>query len=115
MSLRKVTPQELLESGIVQEVNRQFLHPLGYALTVHTSDDDPTARWLTVGHCDDDDGYAFETLDDDEARDKAAKVKAIADKLTPVRLARLGFNVQPIGHAFWTAPTSKNEDDTPSR
>jgi hypothetical protein len=32
--IRKMSPQEFQELGILQEVNRQFLHPLGLALEV---------------------------------------------------------------------------------
>ncbi len=32
--LKEVDPQELIDSGVLQEINRQILHPLGMALAV---------------------------------------------------------------------------------
>jgi len=39
--IKTITAREFYEAGFLQEVNRQFLHPLGLALCVTIDEDDP--------------------------------------------------------------------------
>lgn len=39
MKRKYTTPKELLDSGIIFEINRRVLHPLGLALAVEVDDE----------------------------------------------------------------------------
>ena len=41
MSVKTITAREFMDRGYLQEVNRQFLHPLGLALAISIDEDDP--------------------------------------------------------------------------
>lgn len=82
-----LTYDELGELGIVQEINRQLLHPIGLALgrlkdgtLVVRSDPDP-------------EGWHFEGFDLSE---KAEAFAALQAEWHPRRLAALGYVVQPV-------------------
>lgn len=83
--------------GIVQEVNRQFLHPLGWALAVVREDKTLNICGLSLVRTDDVDGMAFTDLTDDEARAKAERVAELQATMQGPRLAFAGWIVQPIG------------------
>ena len=98
--MQEIDPQELLDSGIVQELNRQFLHPLGYRLEVCFDDVAGRQPWLRITGDDDPEGHAFETLATEEAAAKAAIVAGLLMERAGVREAALGWVIQPIGHKF---------------
>ncbi|MBI2373124.1 MAG: hypothetical protein HYV07_03915 [Deltaproteobacteria bacterium] len=91
-------PEELIESGVLQEVNRQFLHPLGLALAV-VEDEDGTFRVGGVWDCrDTPEGLAFADshLATPRARQKAEAVATELARRSVVRLVRPGYVVQPF-------------------
>lgn len=91
---------ELRTQGYLQEVNRQFLHPLGLALGIEV--DDAGAESLCVlDHRDDAEGMVFEFegpttswLTDCIVR--ARNIDALWSEREPARVAALGFMVQPL-------------------
>lgn len=97
MEFKKVPLDHLLDGGYVQEVNRQFFHPLGLALSV-TTDDKTEERSLEVlDYRDDSEGVVFVDLSSRESMDKAALIAAEWAQRQDVRCERLGWVVQPIG------------------
>jgi hypothetical protein len=100
--MQVVDPQELLTNGLIQELNRQFLHPRGYALQVNFNDDgtpngDGQTSWLTVVVDTDPEGIAFADLSSPESKAKADEVYRMLTERTPARSTSLGWVVQPIG------------------
>ena len=101
MSTQYIDIEEFIDAGLLQEVNRQFFHPRGLALTVGAETDDDTGEvigpWKLVGvqdYRDDPEGFIFdeETL----SEEKAAKVAAdLAEREEPRRKA-LGYLIQPV-------------------
>lgn len=79
---------ELVSEGYVQEVNRQFFHPLGMALAVHPA----SGRILIIDDRDDLEGVRFGRFD---LSVRAEKVRAVVRARRPVRAAALGYWVQP--------------------
>ncbi|NQV07971.1 hypothetical protein HQ535_15645 [bacterium] len=85
---------ELVESGLLQELNRRFLHPLGFALAV----DKAASRLHGIWDCrDDPEGIVFADLSDADAWEKYNRVEAIARNRHRWRRSLLGWVVQPIG------------------
>lgn len=81
--------QEFIDAGYLQEVNRQFFHPLGLALAVIAG---PKPRLHGVLDCRDDmEGMHFKQVN---AR-QASAVQAEEDARRPVREKALGYWVQP--------------------
>ena len=80
--------------GLLQEINRRFLHPLGLALEVVIDNEGNEAfggLWIT----DDPEGWCFGPLT--EAQKEKAKV--LETKLSmglQVRRKSLGFDIEPI-------------------
>ena len=92
MSLR-----EFMDLGYLQEVNRQFLHPLGLALMLREDDDGTVTFGGIIDHRDDLEGMIF-----DEAvlsGEKVAHVAAEAARRAGAREEALGFWVQPVADA----------------
>lgn len=96
--IKKIDIREFLEFGYLQEVNRQFFHPLGLALEVNI--DDKTGKYSLGGIWDyrqDPEGIVFGNLASDEATQKAQKIKAEDIRISKTRCELLGFIIQPIG------------------
>lgn len=93
-----VSPAEFLGLGLLQEVNRQVLHPCGFALEV-VVEADGTARFGDVqDHRDQRGGYAFasEVIDRPEAREKYERVQVLREKNQIARKNELGEVEQPV-------------------
>jgi hypothetical protein len=89
-----IDPQQLLDEGYIQEVNRQFFHPLGLALCVEV-ETDGTARIAGVlDYRADLEGMAF--ADGVLSIDKAAHVLLVQEARMRPRVAALGYWVQPV-------------------
>ena len=97
--LRTMTVHEFWESGLLQEVNRRFLHPLGVALSVIM--DTYTGKVASFGEVwdyrDDPEGLRFadETNAEADTGRKWRRVQAMWAKAHETRLDRLGYVVQP--------------------
>jgi len=87
--------REFVESGLLQEVNRQFFHPLGLALAVESEEGVPARLAYIHDGRDDPEGFVFEQLTPADT----ARARALADERVrrcTVRRERLGFGVQPL-------------------
>lgn len=103
---KRLTPQEFREQGYLRELNRQFLHPLGMALEVIG----PTEEEVAGGndfpeffggvwdYREDPEGMAFDEsmLATPQALEQARAVRALRAAKVATRLAKLGFDVQPV-------------------
>lgn len=87
----------LRDEGYLQEVNRQFFHPLGLALAIIT-DGDNGARLSILDGRDDAEGFIFAPGDDLAA--SARRIKQIADARREARIKALGYWQQPVETGF---------------
>lgn len=98
---------EFVDGGFLQEVNRQFLHPLGLALAVVPdagSGTEPGGSFHLVGVWDrrqDPEGIIHREVD----AEKAAHVARLLEERRPAREAALGFMVQPVD---WSPPVASS-------
>jgi hypothetical protein len=84
---KKMTGLEMSDEGYLQEVNRQFFHPLGLAMYV-----DPETNEMGVfDYREDPEGVAFNSVN----TDKVDNIKRIADARLSPRASALGYWVQP--------------------
>lgn len=87
-----MSPNEFRKLGLLHEVNRRILHPLGLALEVLVEDNN--SKTTTFGkvhdYRDDPEGMRFQELD----QDSIDKVKAMEDAKRPTREKALGYWVQ---------------------
>lgn len=95
MEVKRIDIAEFREFGFLQELNRQFLHPLGLALEVVV--DTETGEEKLGGICDSRDDpegilYAENMLD----REKAERVARLAEQKCRYRFERLGHGIQPL-------------------
>jgi hypothetical protein len=95
MSINRIDIREFREAGYLQEVNRQFLHPLGLALEV-VVDDDGTERLGGVWDYRDDPEGIYYAGDMPDA-EKAERIRDEQDKHHATRLDALGYIMQPLG------------------
>lgn len=90
-ALARLSAEELRDSGILLEVNRRVLHPLGLALAV-----DLEANSIEIlDDRSDPEGWYFEELDDDETRAKLENVARLEAERRPAREHALGYWIQP--------------------
>lgn len=103
---KTITVHEFWQLGFLQELNRQFLHPLGLALEVEV-DEKGHAKGLgrIWDYRDDPEGIIFETGNVVDFREKAARVEAHRELMSKSRIARLGYWVQPVPPASGSVST----------
>jgi len=89
-----ITTSYLRESGILQELNRRFLHPLGMAAEVAIGDDpDTEVAILKIQSDPDPEGWIFGAgVAGDDKRERFQKLES---EWHARRLQALGFIVQP--------------------
>jgi len=97
MPKQYMSVKEFREAGYLQELNRQFLHPLGLALVTRIEDYD---GGLTIEKLDgitdfrdDPEGLIF--AEGVMTAEKAANIKAQQEQRFPARQQALGFIIQP--------------------
>lgn len=94
MATKYMDIKEFVVEGYLQEVNRQFFHPLGLALVIY-EDDDGTAKLKGVWDCRDEvAGVCFGdgVLDSGKAKNiDMAKQERVQD-----REKELGYWIQPV-------------------
>lgn len=95
MSMKFIDIQKFVDDGYLQEVNRQFFHPLGMALTVSISTPGGEVGLFGIQETDDQEGIIFEDFDEGSLT-KAGAVLKEAVKRAGVRQKTLGFVIQPI-------------------
>jgi hypothetical protein len=90
----EISVQELKDSGLLQEVNRRFFHPLGLALAIQMpTGNGAVGRLMVIDGRDDPEGILFAVGD---LAAKAEAVRAEWDRREPARRAALGYMVQPV-------------------
>jgi hypothetical protein len=94
-----ISLEEFVKFGYLQELNRQFLHPLGLAMEV---------VYDAAGNCvgisgiwdyrDDPEGiiYHESVLNSEDSQRKAERVREELEEKGAVRQERFGFVVQPL-------------------
>lgn len=93
--IKRIGPKEFQDVGYLQEVNRQFLHPLGMALEVIV--DDETGEVSLGGiwdYRDDPEGMGFVVGTIDQA--KATRVQARWHEKEQIRIKQLCYVIQPV-------------------
>jgi hypothetical protein len=81
---------EFIRTGLLQEANRQFFHPLGLELEIFITGDGITAR--VQDYRDDPEGICFISVD----AERAAWVESLAAKQGAARYQKFGYTVQPV-------------------
>lgn len=105
---------EFVRLGYLQEVNRQFFHPLGLALVLEQDEEGGLTFAGFEDRRDDLEGMLFAEswVGTEQARRRARYVVAEQSGRAKLRSRDLGFVVQPIGAASEVKPGSE-EDELP--
>ena len=90
---------EFVDEGFLQEVNRQFFHPLGLALAVSYSDGKAVGLAGLWDYRDDPEGISYQN--GVLSLDKYMSVENLFLSKTDYRSANLGYVVQPLS---WKRP-----------
>jgi hypothetical protein len=100
--IKRIDLNEFMKNGYLQEVNRQFFHPLGLALEIIVEDD---GKAISLGGIWDDrdskEGIYYDIKNSDDERKKSFKRKAqyITEEMNKRKEARielLGDIIEPI-------------------
>jgi len=99
--IKRIDIKEFRELGFLQELNRQFLHPMGMALDVSIDDDGNETLKGIWDYRDDPEGIIFDIANSDEERIKRfqeneERVANHIDKMIASRIETLGFGVEEI-------------------
>lgn len=87
--------KEFCDEGYLQEVNRQFFHPLGLALVIGVDEETDEHKLMGIwDNRDDKEGIYFEIAPD--TLEKAEKVRDQVDSRYDARMEALGYWVQPF-------------------
>lgn len=92
--MKKLTPKQFRELGFLQELNRQFLHPLGLALETVEHDDGTETFGNVWDFQDDPEGIIFDNSDIDKR--KVEFVKILQEDRHALREKILGYVVQDV-------------------
>lgn len=90
----RMSPCEFRGAGYLQEVNRQFFHPLGVALAVHpghTVDLDGYFAVCVLDSRHDPEGFVFSDLTAQVEADRAHWIRAEQRRTSNARSALLGY------------------------
>lgn len=95
MNIKRMPIKEFRELGLLQELNRQFLHPLGLALEVVIEDGEERLGgvWDWRG---DDGGIIYDDTSTPEFLARAMNVVEMQVEARSRRAAKLGYVVQPL-------------------
>jgi len=89
--MKCLSVKEFREFGYLQELNRQFLHPLGLALEV-VIDDGSESLGRIWDSRDDPEGIIYEEIN----ITKATNVAATQKERDVARMRKLGYIIQPV-------------------
>jgi hypothetical protein len=87
--------KEFYELGLIQEINRLILHPMGMALSVTVYDDGEVKMSDILDFRGDPEGIIFADPDVDMVK-KAKRVEVLFNKKKKQRMKKLGYHVQPV-------------------
>jgi len=92
MKVKRIDIKEFREFGLLQEINRLFLHPLGLALEVVVEDDGSERLGGIWDYREDEEGMLYG--DDDIDQDKRLRVMQFMSDQHRKRENTLGYVVQ---------------------
>jgi hypothetical protein len=100
-SMKKMSIKEFTRLGYLQELNRQFLHPLGLALMVSTTVDDDKILGGIIDARDDLEGFIYNFRNTNKpilelCRKKMAYIEAEMEKRKSERIKLFGYSIEPI-------------------
>lgn len=97
--MKQITAKEFRELGLIQEINRLFLHPMGLALEIKIDEYGNEEFGGVWDYRDDPEGMIFDekTINTQEAQDKAIKVEILFESKKEARIKSFGWHIQPIG------------------
>ncbi len=107
--------QEFVDLGLLQEVNREFFHPIGLAMAVTVEDDGRVSGFGGIMQTDDPEGFLYDPSAIDQSKVERAQ-EFMGGRLETRRLA-LGFKTQTLcrtGQSIETAPYSRAPSTAPS-
>jgi len=88
--------QLFIDHGYLQELNRQFLHPLGLALEIQIDDDGKPSDSCRIVETSDPAGKTYRELPTVESHRKALTVEIRRQEIERARVQKYGFIIQPI-------------------
>ena len=99
--MKHIDIKEFRESGYLQELNRQFLHPLGLALEIIQEDDGTEKLGGIWDYREEKEGIYYDIKNSDlsrKAKFRANKrmIDAEFEDRSIIRKKILGFNIEPI-------------------
>ena len=99
-TVNKMDIKEFKEKGYLQEINRQFLHPLGLALEIITINNGVTVLSGIIDARDDPEGVVYD-FQNRKSNSISLKKKEFIEKemkkRCEIRKKNLGFDIEPIG------------------
>jgi hypothetical protein len=90
--MKQMSIDEFRDLGLLQEINRKFLHPLGLAMFVAIGAGAETTIGGIFDGRDDPEGFCFGGVDAGKAR----RVDQLFTERSHARLAELGYVIQPV-------------------
>lgn len=97
--MKYLSVKEFRDLGLLQEINRRFLHPMGLALSVIMKEDGSISGFGKISdYRDDADGmrYDEEFLKSNDCIEKFLSVENLFAAKKEFRENNLGYHVQPI-------------------
>ncbi|KKM79075.1 hypothetical protein LCGC14_1353620 [marine sediment metagenome] len=95
--MNTITISEFIQEGYLQEVNRQFFHPLGLALEVKIDEETGECSLGNIWDCrEDPEGIVFGKFPAEEVIRKAKNIANVHKCLSKSRYKILGYTIQPI-------------------
>ena len=97
--MKYIGPKEFREYGLLFEINRRVLHPLGLAMAVEIDDDGNVAFSNKIWDCrDDPEGIIYDEETFEEAQERFLTfMKEQGNDLIKCRKEQLGYFVQTKG------------------
>lgn len=90
--------KEFRDLGLLQEINRKFLHPMGLALAVEIDDNHNHTLAGIIDYREDPKGVIYEkkALENKDSIEKMENVEQLFYSKLKTRLKNLGFFIQPV-------------------
>ncbi len=100
-TIKKMDVKEFRELGLIQEINRKILHPIGMALEVTIDENGEESLTGVWDYRDDKEGIIYDLKNSDRKRieefiTKRNKVYDMTDRKKIHRYEKYGFVVEPI-------------------
>jgi len=100
--IKYIDIKEFRELGILQELNRLFLHPLGLALEVAIEDDGTEKLGRIWDYREDDEGikYGAVAFNNLQFKEKAERFRKMRAERFRKRFKELGYIIQPFEYCY---------------